>query len=75
MKYIITASYEGTISTVETNDIEMLFKTFRSHIQAPHLCITDGTTGEVLMHSGPEPYFTPSFMMLMMAWILPQVYD
>ena len=25
MKYIITASYEGTVSTVETNDIEMLF--------------------------------------------------
>lgn len=75
MKYIITANYEGTTSTVETDDIEILFQELRTHLDAPHVCVGDGTTGELLMHTGPEPYFAPGFMMLWMTWMLPQFYD
>ena len=70
MKYVVMAEYENAKVTVETNDVEVLFIEAERHRGCPHLCICDGFTGEVLMHTGDEPYCTDEFALMALGWLM-----
>lgn len=72
MKYVIFAEYEDAKVSVETNDVEVLFAEADRHRGCPHLCIVSGETGEVLMHTGDEPYCTDEFAMMLLGWLMLQ---
>ena len=70
MKYVVIAEYANAKITVETNDVEVLFNEAEQHRGCDHLCICDGSTGEVLMHTGDEPYCTDEFALTAMGWLM-----
>lgn len=70
MKYVVIAEYANAKITVETNDIEVLFNEAEQHRGCDHLCICDGSTGEVLMHTGDEPYCTDEFALMALGWLM-----
>ena len=72
MKYVVIAEYADAKITTETNDIEVLFLEAERHRGCDHLCICDGSTGEVLMHTGDEPYCTDEFALMAMGWLMAQ---
>ena len=70
MKYVVMAEYANAKVTVETNDVEVLFNEAEQHRGCDHLCICDGSTGEVLMHTGDEPYCTDEFALMALGWLM-----
>ena len=70
MKYVVMAEYANAKVTVETNDVEVLFNEAEQHRGCDHLCICDGATGEVLMHTGDEPYCTDEFALMALGWLM-----
>lgn len=72
MKYVVFAEYEDANVSVETNDMEVMFAEAERHRGCPHLCIADGETGEVLMHTGSEPYCSDEFAMMWLGWMMLQ---
>ncbi len=68
MKYAVIAEYSDAKVTVETNDVEVMFLEVGQHQDCNHLCVCDGTTGEVLMHTGDEPYCTDEFALMQLGW-------
>lgn len=70
MKYVVMAEYANAKITVETNDVEVLFNEAEQHRGCDHLCICDGATGEVLMHTGDEPYCTDEFALMALGWLM-----
>lgn len=70
MKYVVIAEYANAKITVETNEVEVLFNEAEQHRGCDHLCICDGSTGEVLMHTGDEPYCTDEFALMALGWLM-----
>ena len=70
MKYVVIAEYANAKITVETNEVEVLFNEAEQHRGCDHLCICDGSTGEVLMHTGDEPYCTDEFVLMALGWLM-----
>jgi hypothetical protein len=68
MKYAVIAEYNDAKVTVETNDVEVMFLEIGQRQDCNHLCVCDGTTGEVLMHTGDEPYCTDEFALMQLGW-------
>ena len=74
MKYVVMAEYDDAKVTVETNDVEILFLEAERHRECNHLCICSGETGEVLMHTGDEPYTTDEFALMLLGWLMTQAW-
>ena len=74
MKYVVMAEYANAKITVETNDVEVLFNEVKNHQFCDHLCICSGETGEVLMHTGDEPYTTDEFALMLLGWLMTQAW-
>ena len=69
MKYVVIAEYADAKITIETNDIEVLFIEAERHIGCDRMCVCDGFTGEVLMHTGDESYCTKEFALMAIDWL------
>ena len=73
MKYVIGAEYANAKITTEVNDVDVMLNVAENHRDCNHLCVYSGETGEVLMHTGDEPYCTREFALMRLGWAVAQL--
>lgn len=69
MKYVVIAQYTDAEVSTKTNDVEIVFLEMFNHRNCDELCVCDGETGEVLFHTGDEPYCTTEFGLMLTGWV------
>lgn len=76
MKYAIISEFDNAKVTVETNDISVACTEFFNRAEdASHVCICDGNTGEVLAHTGDEPYCTDEMALILLGHLMAEAWD
>ena len=75
MKYAIISEFDNAKVTVETNDISVACTEFFNRVEdASHVCICDGETGEVLAHTGDEPYCTDEMALMLLGHLMAEAW-
>ena len=75
MKYAIISEFDNAKLTVETNDVHTACTEFLLRTEdASHVCICDGETGEVLAHTGDEPYCTDEMALMLLGHLMAEAW-
>ena len=69
--YYVIANYNDAEVTVATNDIEIAILSFREHLDATLVIVSNGFTGEILASASTDadPYFEDGFGLAYIGYI------
>ena len=75
MKYLISADYANAKVCVETDDVNIACTEFLNRADnCDHVCLCDGFTGEVLAHTGEEPYCTDEMALILLGFLMQEAW-